>query len=186
MAKNQSSTAQLTDRYSEALLELAQEQQAVDTIERELAGLKKAVNDNAELKGVVESPLLKRDQQQAAMQSLVKQSGGSDLIQKFIGLLAQKRRLFLISAIADRFAEILRERRGEAIAHVTVARELNEEQKTLLSKTLAERLGGRKVQLSVNINPDILGGLIVRVGSVQIDDSLRTKLNTMSTVLKGA
>ena len=185
MANNQSSTQQLSDRYSEALMGLAQDQQLLDRIAKELSSLAQAANDNAELQQIISSPLMKREEQGRAVMAVLKNFGASQLMQNFIGLLAQNRRLPLLPSISARFAEKLRLRRGEVLAQVTVARELQDDQKTLLQKTLSERLG-RKVDIVVSVDPSILGGLIVRIGSQQIDDSLKTKLNNLAFSLKSA
>jgi F-type H+-transporting ATPase subunit delta len=173
------------ERFSSALYELADAEKSIDGIEQELQQIKQAANQNADFKTLLRSPVLKRAEQQKAVASILEKAGASKLMQKFMGVLAQTRRLYLVEGIAQRFTEMLREKRGEVTAQVTSAHTLSEDQKSLLAKTLSDRLGGRKIQLDVSVNPDILGGIIVRVGSMQIDDSLKTKLNNMALTLKG-
>jgi len=140
--------------------------------------------DSADLKRLINSPVLSRAEQGKAMAAVLQAAGFSDLTQKFIGLVAQNRRLFAIPAMIKAYQKMLADRRGEMTAEVTAARALTDAQQAAVSDAIKRVVGG-KVAIDVKVDPSLLGGLIVRIGSRMIDSSLKTKLQKLQFAMKG-
>ena len=181
-----SAYAQLIDRFCKALLDLCGERNAVETVHAELIQLRDAIAQNHELKIAVTSPLLTAEQQESAMSAILKQSGASETLIGFVAMLARRRRLALLPEIADAFAAKLSELRGEIVAEVTSTRAFDAKQMQNLQTQLQQIFTGKKILVKTAIDPEILGGIKVRVGSTLIDSSLRTKLDGLSLALRGA
>ena len=184
MAARGTGAGGLAARYAAALFELADSQKAIDRVAADLAELKAMIAGSDELRALIRSPLLSREQQSRAMAALLKQAGTSDLVQKFTGLVAQNRRLFALPQMIDEFLAELARRRGEMRAEVTAAKALSERQQAALSEAIRRSVGG-KVSIDVKIDPALIGGLVVKVGSRMIDSSLRTKLQRLTLAMKG-
>jgi F-type H+-transporting ATPase subunit delta len=177
-------TASLQGRYAAALYELASESKAVSTVESDLEALGAAVTESADLAALIRNPRVGRDAAAKAMDSVAKLLKVSPLTSNFLGVLAANRRLAALPDIVRAFAAIAAAARGEVKAEVTSAHPLYPAQ----LKTLGEKLKareGKDVKLSATVDPEILGGLIVRIGSTQIDSSIRTRLNTLANAMKG-
>ena len=142
------------------------------------------IDGTAALRSLIRSPILTRDEQGRAMAALLQQAGASDLVRKFVGLVARNRRLFALPAMIEEFLAELARRRGEMRAEVTAAKPLNERQQTALADAIRRTIGG-KVAVDVKVDPALIGGLIVKVGSRMIDSSLKTKLQRLQHVMKG-
>ena len=171
-----------TRRYAGALLALADEKGQVDAVATDMAAFAKMLAGSEPLQGTIANPLLKREQVAKALNTIIKTAGAGQLLENFVGLVAKNGRAAELPAMADAFADELAKRRGEVVAEVTSARELSENQIASLSKTLIKEMG-TKVQIEQRVDPSILGGLIVRVGSKMIDASLKTKLQKLKTSL---
>jgi F-type H+-transporting ATPase subunit delta len=177
-------TASLQGRYAAALYELASESKAVSAVESDLEALDAAVAESADLAALIRNPRVGRDAAAKAMDSVAKLLKVSPLTSNFLGVLAANRRLAALPDIVRAFAAIAAAARGEVKAEVTSAHPLCPAQ----LKTLGEKLKareGKDVKLSATVDPEILGGLIVRIGSTQIDSSIRTRLNTLANAMKG-
>lgn len=174
----------LAGRYATALYELADEAKSLDQVAGDLAGLKKAIAENADLRRLIASPLVPRDQQAKAVLALVEKMGVSDLTRRFIGIVARNRRLFQLPAIIDAYSALLAEHRGEVTAVVTSARPLTAPQTESVNAALRSAVG-RKVAVSLHVDPALLGGLNVKVGSRLIDASLASKLQRLQLAMKG-
>jgi F-type H+-transporting ATPase subunit delta len=168
-----------------ALFELADEQNALDLAAGDLEGLKSLLGESPELKRLIRSPVLSREEQARALKAVAERAGFSDLTQRFLGLLAHQRRLFALPEIIGAFEAMLAEHRGEVGAELISAVPLSEEQIAAVREQLGKAIG-QKVRLTAAIDPDLLGGLIVRVGSRMIDASLRTKLHQLELAMRGA
>ena len=164
----------LAGRYATALFDLADENKALDAVADDLVALQTALGGSADLTRLVRSPVLDRDEQWKAMAALLKKMGANDLTGKFLGVVTSNRRLFALSAIIRAYLEELASRRGEVTADVVSAHPLTDSQIKALEDSLKKALGG-KVAIAPRIDPSILGGLIVKVGSRMIDSSLRTQ-----------
>ena len=172
-------------RYALALFELADEQRKLDTVAGDLRALDAAIEENDDLRRMMASPVLRRALQGKAIGAVLEKMGADDLTRRFIGVAAANRRLFALRQIIRAFLAELAERRGEITAEVTSARALNDEQSRSVEQAL-QRIEGRNVALTLKVDPALIGGLVVRVGSRMIDSSLKTQLEKMKLVMKGA
>lgn len=185
VATDQVSTATVPGRYASAFYELAQEQKAVAEVERDLAALNEMIGESKDLQRLIKSPIYSSDEQTSALSSLMQRAGFSGLTVNFVKVVARNRRLFAIREIIQIFRKLAAAGRGEVEANVTSAVPLSDDQR----QSLIERLRiavGRDVQLVTTVDPNILGGLIVKVGSRMVDTSLRTKLSTLKMRMKEA
>jgi len=175
----------IAGRYAIALFELAEEANALDAVEADLTALRHMIGQSADLARLVRSPLFAREDQARAMSAILDKAGAHELTRKFVGLVAQNRRLFALPDMARAFTRLLAEKRGEESARVRSARPLSKEQ---LSK-LAERLKislGKNVRLETEVDENLIAGLVVQVGSKLIDTSLRTKLDNLQIAMREA
>jgi F-type H+-transporting ATPase subunit delta len=177
-------TASLQGRYASALYDLASEGNAVAAVESDLDTLGQAIAGSADLAALIRNPEVKRDAAAAAIDGVAKLLGLSQLTRNFLGVLAANRRLAKLPEIVRAFAAIAAATRGEVKAEVTSAHALSDAQMQALAAKLKAR-EGKDVTLTATVDPAILGGLIVRIGSTQIDSSIRTRLNTLATAMKG-
>ncbi len=174
----------LAGRYATALYELADEQKALDQVATDLAAIKAAIAESADLQRLIASPLVPRDQQAKAVLALVQKMGLGDLSRRFIGTVARNRRLFQLLAIIDAYNALLAGHRGEVTATVTSAKPLSPPQAESVNAALRAAVG-RKVAVSLDVDPKLLGGLKVKVGSRLIDASLASKLQRLQLAMKG-
>lgn len=184
MAADSTGASGLAGRYAAALFDLADSSKALDDVARELGDLKATIAESDELTRMIRSPVFGRDEQSKAMAAILDKAGAGDLTRRFVMVVAQNRRLFALPRMIDAYLAELARRRGEVTAQVTAARELTGEQEQALTDAL-RRIEGSKVKVDVKVDPSLLGGLIVRVGSRMIDSSLRTKLAKLQFVMKG-
>lgn len=185
MASEATSVAGLAERYAAALFELADERKALDTTSSDLTGLRRMINESADFRRMIRSPVLQRDEQARAIGAIAERAGLNPLTRNFVGLLARNRRLFALPTIIQAFLQILAERRGEVTAQVTAAQELSEAQRRAVDDRLRKAVGG-KVAVDFRIDPSLLGGLVVKVGSRMVDASLKSKLARLALAMKGA
>jgi len=174
----------LAGRYATALYELADEAKALDAVAADLKTLKALVADSADLRRLITSPLIPRDQQSKAVLALVEKAGLSDLTRRFVGMVARNRRLASLTSIIDGFTALLAAHRGEIIAEVTSAKQLSTPQADAVGNALRAAVG-KKVSVQLNVDPRLLGGLKVKVGSRLIDASLASKLQRLQLAMKG-
>ncbi|MEI6485436.1 MAG: F0F1 ATP synthase subunit delta [Sphingomonadales bacterium] len=173
----------LSGRYARALFALAIEGRALGAVEASLASLKAALAESADLKELVSSPLVGRGAAGAAVAAVADSLGVDGLTRNFLGVLAANRRLALLPAVIRDFAALNAARKGEVTATVTAAHKLTAAQQKALAAKLKAGIG-RDVALDVTVDPSILGGLVVRVGSRMIDSSLKTRLDTLGQALR--
>lgn len=184
MAAQTTEQGGLATRYAAALFELADSKKALDAVAGDLGQLQKMIADSADLRSMMNSPILDRSEQTKAMTAIVKAAGFNELTQKFAGLIAQNRRLFVLPAIIKAFLKLLADRRGEMTAEVTAARALTSDQQAAVAEAIRKAVGS-KVSIDLKVDPELLGGLVVRVGSRMIDSSLKTKLQKLQLAMKG-
>lgn len=177
--------SEIAQRYAGALFDLARDANALDSVENEINALLKAIGTSADLRIVLASPVYDAEDQRKAIGAVAEKAGFSALTRNFIGLVARNRRLFALEAMASAFAARLAAHRGEVTAEAISAAPLNEEQAKRLRGEI-ERVVGKAVKLSMRVDPELLGGLIVKVGSKMIDSSLKTKLSRLKSVMKEA
>jgi F-type H+-transporting ATPase subunit delta len=176
----------MAGRYATALFELAQEQDALDQVARDLAGFDGMITESEDLARLVRSPVFTSEEQAKAIGAVLAKAGIGGIAANFIKFVAANRRLFAIPDMIRGFRALLARHRGEVAAHVTVAEPLNEQHMSTLKDALKSVSGGKDVALDVTIDPAIIGGLVVKLGSRMIDTSLRTKLNAIKFAMKEA
>lgn len=176
--------ASLAGRYATALFDLARESKTIDKVEKSLETLTAALEQSDEFKALTTNPLLTREQTGKAVAATAKLLKVDSLTEKFLGVLSQNRRLGEIKGMARAFKTLAANDRGEISADVTSAHPLDAAQVTALKSQLKMRLG-RDVSVNLHVDPAVLGGLVVQIGSQMIDSSIRTRLNTLANAMKG-
>lgn len=174
----------MTGRYALALYELAEQLGLTDKVAEDLAKFARLVAENEDLQRFVKSPLHAAEEQLKALDAVLKRAGISGISANFLKLVAQKRRLFAIAKMIDDFNKLDDFAKGRVRAEVTVAERLKDKHVAALKSALAELTGGKSVEVTTKIDPEIIGGLIVRLGSRMVDASLRTKLNSLRARMK--
>jgi F-type H+-transporting ATPase subunit delta len=177
-------TAGLAGRYASALFELARDGKSIEAVESSLAALTGALGESAELAALVSSPLVSRANGAKAVAAVAAAMKLDGLTTRFLGVLADNRRLADLPAMIRAFGAIVAAHRGEVTAEVTTAHPLDDDQLAALKQQLRTRVG-RDVAIATKVDPAILGGLVVKLGSQLIDASIRTRLNTLATAMKG-
>jgi F-type H+-transporting ATPase subunit delta len=172
-------------RYALALFELARDGDVLDTVATDLGTFRAMLDESADLRRLIRSPIVSREDQGRALATLGERAGFSKLTNQFLGLLAEHRRLFALPEIITAYGAMLAEHKGEVGAELASAVALSEEQIATLKEQLSAAVG-KKITLSARVDPGLLGGLVVRVGSRMLDASLRTKLRQLELAMKGA
>ncbi|KRA83779.1 F0F1 ATP synthase subunit delta [Altererythrobacter sp. Root672] len=176
--------ASLAGRYASALFDLASEAGTVTAVERDLETLAAALSESAELRALIRNPEVSREALGRVLSGLGEKLGLAELTRNFIGVLAQNRRADELPATIRAFQTIAAAQRGEVTAEVASAHPLTDEQLTTLEQKLRAR-EGRTVKLKTRVEPELLGGLVVTIGSQRIDSSIRSRLNTLAQAMKG-
>ena len=185
MASDTSGLSGIAERYATALYELADESKTLDAVAEDLRSLKGMIEGSDDLRRFLRSPLIGRQAQTTAMQAVLAAAGTSDLLRHFVGVVGGRRRLFALPAIVDSFLRQLAKRRGEVTVHVTSAKPLSAEQSAALAEILKKTVG-QKINVEAKVEPELIGGLVVRVGSRMVDTSIRTQLQKLRRALRAA
>lgn len=180
-----SATSGVAGRYASALFELADNARSLDQVAQDLATLRKLVDESPDLARLLASPVIGREPKTRALLAVLDAAGISGLTRNFVGTVAANGRARDLVAMATAFLAELARRRGETAATVTSAVPLSPEQLQQLGETLRSVLGGAKVSIDARVEPDILGGLVVKVGSRLFDSSIRSKLQRLQLAMKG-
>ena len=170
-------------RYASAIFDLAKSSGSLDSVASEFDALGTVLKDNSELSDVIASPAYSRDQQGAVMAQIGQKLGASDITRKFVGLMAQKGRLALLPDAMKGFSALLAEERGEETAEVVSAKPLSDMQRDALAQNLKSSFG-KDVKIDASVDPSLLGGLIVKIGSKMVDASLKSKLERLELAMK--
>ncbi|TAN48229.1 MAG: F0F1 ATP synthase subunit delta [Rhodospirillales bacterium] len=184
MSSESSGASGLAERYASALFQLAEEGAALDKVAQDLKDLKAMIGASEELRRFLKNPVHSRSEHEQTLSALAAKAGFTDLTRRFLGLVARSRRQNALPAMIGAFLARLGKSRGEMTAEVRAAQALSDSQTALLKAHLAKATGG-KVDLDVTVDPKLLGGLVVRLGSRMIDTSLRTKLQHLKLSMKG-
>lgn len=176
--------ASLSGRYATALFDLARESKQIDAVSNSLAGLKDALSQSDDFRALTTNPLLGRVEAAKAVAAVAASMKLDPLTTRFLGALAQNRRLGQLEKMIASFNALAAAHRGEATAEVTSAHPLDDDQVSALKQQLRTKVG-RDVAVDLKVDPAILGGLIVRIGSQMIDSSIRTRLNSLAVAMKG-
>lgn len=173
----------VAQRYASSLFDLALEAGAIDAVSRDLDGLAAALDESADLRRLISSPEFSTEDKLRAISAISGKAGHGALSSNFLKVIAANGRLSALPEMIRAFRLAVADHRGEVAAEVTVAHALDAAQQNEL-KTALKGVTGKDVAVSLTVDPSILGGLVVRIGSRQIDTSLRTKLSTLKLALK--
>jgi len=173
----------MAGRYATALFDLAREEKAIDAVKADLERFDALVAESADLNRLVRSPVFSAVEQLQALSAVLERAGIGGLAAKFLKLVTANRRLFAVRDMAKAFRALVAAHKGEATAEITVAEQLKDEHLAALRSAL-KAVSGKDVDLAVTIDPAIIGGLVVKLGSRMVDSSLRTKLNALRHAMK--
>ena len=184
MAEDSEHVSGVAGRYASALYALAQEQRQTPEVAAALANLQALIVESPDLQRLVRSPVFSSEEQTRALDAVMERAGISGITANFVRLVAAKRRLFALSDMIRDYNKLYDAARGLTRAEVTSAAPLNDDQIAALKEQLRGKAAGQDVELAVKVDPAIIGGLIVKLGSRMVDSSLRTKLNAIRTAMK--
>jgi len=176
--------ASLAGRYASALFDLARDQKQIESVGKSLEALGQALVDSKDFNELVTSPLVSREKASKALAAIAPDLGLDPITTNFLGVLAKNGRKNQLQNVIRAYRRLAAEHRGETTADVVTARPLNDDQLTQLKQQLRSR-AGRDVTIDAQVDPTILGGIVVKLGSQQIDASIRTKLNRLAQAMKG-
>jgi F-type H+-transporting ATPase subunit delta len=183
LASETTGVSGLAERYAAALFDLADEHRILDEVASDLRQLRAMLAASADLLRLIRSPILSRDQQGSAIGVLAERAGLSPLVRDFLAVVARNRRLFAVPAMIEAFLAQLAARRGEVTAQVTAAQPLSDAQLAALNEQLRRSIGSR-VSVEVRVDPGLIGGMIVKVGSRMVDGSVKSKLQRLQLAMK--
>lgn len=175
----------MAGRYATALFELANEGNAIADVQRDLAALEAMIADSPDLTRLVRSPVFSAEEQGKALAAVLDKAGIAGIAANFLKVVAANRRLFAVAEMIRGFNRLVARHKGEVTAEVTVAETLNDARMAEIKAAL-KVVTGKDVQVDVTVDPSIIGGLKVKVGSRMVDASLRTKLNSIKFAMKEA
>lgn len=174
----------VASRYATALFDLAKDEDQLDEVAGDLNALEGLIGDSADLERLIKNPVVSREAQGQAIRAIAEKAGLGSTTTKFLGVLAQHRRLFALGAVAQSFRSALAQDRGEIKAEVVSAASLSAEELDAVKSAIG-RFAGRAVNVEAQVDPSLLGGLVVRVGSRMLDASLKTKLQQLEQSMRG-
>jgi F-type H+-transporting ATPase subunit delta len=175
----------MAGRYATALFELARDTNAIDAVKTDLERFDAFISESADLARLVRSPVFSADEQLHALSAVLERAGIGGLAAKFLKLVTTNRRLFAARDMARGYRELVARHKGEATAEITVAEALKDDHVAALRSAL-KAVSGKDVDLNIKVDPAIIGGLVVKLGSRMVDSSLRTKLNSIKHAMKEA
>ena len=173
----------MAGRYATALFELAREANSLDAVASDLVAFGRLISESPDLARLVRSPVFTPEQQSRAVSAIIARAGIGGLAAKFLTFVASNGRLFAVRDMTKAYQALLARHKGEVRAEVTVAEQLGDPHLAAIKEALAA-VTGRNVEVDVHVDPAIIGGLIVKLGSRMVDSSLRTKLNAIKHAMK--
>ncbi len=176
-------TAGAAGRYATALFEIAKDAGNIAAIEADLDSLQSAIDSSSDLQAVMASPIYSREEQGAVLAAITKKMGLGSVVSNTVALMAANRRLFVLSDMISQVKALAADDRGEITADVQSAKKLTETQSKALASALKKSIG-KTVKVNVTVDESLIGGLIVKVGSVMVDSTLRSKLNNLQNAMK--
>ena len=184
MAEQDDIVSGVAGRYASALFSLAQDARDTDGVAASLATFDAMIAESPDLQRLVRSPVFSASEQLKALSAILERAGVSGIAANFIKLVAAKRRLFAIRDMIAEYGKLNDAFRGVTRAEVTSAAPLTDANVAALKESLRAASGGREVDLTAKVDPSIIGGLVVKLGSRMVDGSLKTKLNAIRTRMK--
>jgi F-type H+-transporting ATPase subunit delta len=183
LASDTTGVSGLAERYAAALFDLADERRMLDEVATNLRELRAMLQASGDFLRLIRSPVLSRDQQAKAVGLVAEGAGLSPLVRDFLAVVARNRRLFAVPAMIEAFLAKLAARRGEVTAEVFAAQPLSEAQLGALNEQLRRSIGSR-VSVDVHVDPGLIGGLIIKLGSRMVDGSIKSKLQRLQLAMK--
>ena len=184
MAKEETYVSGMAGRYAQALFDLAKESKTTDQVAKDLSSFQAMIDESDDLRRFLKSPAYSSEDQIKAIDALLKQAGIAGTAEKFMKLVAQKRRLFALDDMISGYTKLNDAEKGVSRAEVTVAEPLKDAHLLAIKDALAQVAGSDSVEVNVKVDPSIIGGMIVKLGSRMVDSSLKTKLNSLRTRMK--
>jgi F-type H+-transporting ATPase subunit delta len=178
-------TSGIAGRYATAVFELAVSRGAIDAVADNLSRLQALIDESGDLRRLIRSPLFSREQQSRAMDAVLEKAKLSELVRNFVAVVARNRRLFALEGMIRTYRDLVARHRGEVTAEVISATPLSEAQRAAVEQAL-RRAVGSNVAVDAQVDPALIGGMVVRVGSRMVDSSLRSKLQRLQLAMKGA
>jgi len=185
VATQQSSTNLIADRYASALYELSSESKCIDEVLNDLLTVQEYIKQNNDFKLLIKSPHISSNEKMNIIKKILFNHSANNLTAKFIKVISHNKRINFLSAIISRYYAINSEKRGDVVAEITSAEILTDQQKSGIKEQLKSILG-EKLSLNFNIDNNVIGGLIVKIGSKMIDNSLNSKISKLTIAMKGA
>jgi F-type H+-transporting ATPase subunit delta len=173
----------IAERYATAIFELAQESKSLPKLESNLTDLANALDDSADLRDLIASPVVSREDQGKAIAAIADKMGLVPDLQNGLALMARKRRLFVLPQLINQLRAMIAEAKGEMTADVVSATKLSAAQSKKLAETLKKTVG-KDVKINATVDESLIGGLVVKVGSKMIDTSIRSRLNSLQNAMK--
>ena len=183
MSEQASTSKGIAKRYASALFGLADEQDEIPALEKNVSVLKQAIDESADLNSLISSPIYSRDQQQRAITLIAKKLGLSGVMTNTLALMAEKRRLFVVPNFLSVLEDLIASSKNEITAEVVSAKALSKGQLDKLAKTLKTNFS-KDVKINATVDQTLIGGMIVKVGSRMIDTTIQAKLNSLQNVMK--
>jgi F-type H+-transporting ATPase subunit delta len=183
LASETTGVSGLAERYATALFDLADERRMLDEIATNLRELRAMLHASGDFQRLIRSPVLSRDQQAKVIGMVAERAGLSPLVRDFLAVVARNRRLFAVPAMIEAFLAKLAARRGEVTAEVFAAQPLSEAQLGALNEQLRRSIHSR-VSVDVRVDPGLIGGLVVKLGSRMVDGSIKSKLQRLQLAMK--
>jgi F-type H+-transporting ATPase subunit delta len=183
LASETTGVSGLAARYAAALFDLADERRMLDEVASDLRQLRAMLQASPDLSRLIRSPILSRDEQSKGIGALAEHAGFSTLVRDFLAVVARNRRLFAVPAMIEAFLAELAARRGEVTAEVFAAQPLSEAQLAALNDQLRRSIGSR-VSVDVHVDPGLIGGLVIKLGSRMVDGSIKSKLQRLQLAMK--
>ena len=183
MSEPASISAGIAERYATAIFEIAQENNNLNGLESGVNDLAAALGESADLRELISSPVITRADQGAAITAIAEKMGLDPVLRQTLGLMADKRRLFVLPQLVEALRARLADERGEVTAEVVSAKALSKAQTEKLAATLKASVG-KEVNVNATVDQSLIGGLVVKVGSKTIDTSIRSKLSSLQNAMK--
>ena len=183
LSESSSISSDIANRYATAVFDLSKTENALEALEKDIVALRAALEQSADLHRLITSPVYSRSEMKTAILAVADALQLSTLVKNTLGLMASNRRLFVLPAMLFALREAMAKHKGEIAAQVTSAKALTKTQLDELAKTLKAKVG-KTVNIEAVVNKDIIGGLIIKVGSKMIDTSVQSKLNTLQNTMK--
>ena len=177
--------AGLTGRYINALFELCSEKNNLNKVVSDLESIQNLIDNNMEVKSLISSPTIAKSNQTKALVNILKKANADNVTINFCGVVSENGRTYLLEKIIKEFLLEVSRRRGEINVDVLSAYELNEEEKNELKTIISKKIGDKKVSLVTQIDQSLIGGIVIKIGSKMIDNSIKTKLKNLELAMKG-